>query len=284
MQTRIVYIYRQKDGKFVLDQNLHSPKNERAEQFGTTISYTGNVLAVGSKNADSIFESTIDVFSEKKEGLTYINDPASPPTGSPTTFDNSFTRFRKTNVDDGVVYVYENINGKLLYADIIQLNNANVDYFGRNVEARQNHVYVGLPRLETASRLGAFVDYRIQGTVYDNIRNPKDPVDLNKIKKVILYNTKTKELLAYLDYIDVLQGKIAGVAEQELRYKTYYDPATYTTGTDVVVDTLNTWGSEQVGQLWWDLTNAIFLNPYHNVVTYSTNTLNKLFTGATLRI
>ena len=163
----IVYIYRQKDGKFILDQNLYSPKNERAEQFGTTISYTGNVLAVGSKNADSIFESTIDVFSKKKEGLTYINDPASPPTGSPTTFDNSFTRFRKTNVDDGVVYVYENINGKLLYADIIQLNNANVDYFGRNVEARQNHVYVGLPRLETASRLGAFVDYRIQGTVYD---------------------------------------------------------------------------------------------------------------------
>ena len=165
----IVYIYRQKDGKFVLDQNLHSPKNERAEQFGTTISYTGNVLAVGSKNADSIFESTIDVFSEKKEGLTYINDPASPPTGSPTTFDNSFTRFRKTNVDDGVVYVYENINGKLLYADIIQLNNANVDYFGRNVEARQNHVYVGLPRLETASRLGAFVDYRYRNR-YDNIR------------------------------------------------------------------------------------------------------------------
>ena len=280
----IVYIYRQKDGKFILDQNLHSPKNERAEQFGTTISYTGNVLAVGSKNADSIFESTIDVFSEKKEGFTYINDPASPPTGSPTTFDNSFTRFRKTNVDDGVVYVYENINGKLLYADIIQLNNANVDYFGRNVEARQNHVYVGLPRLETASRLGAFVDYRIQGTVYDNIRTPKDPVDLNKIKKVILYNTKTKELLAYLDYIDVLQGKIAGVAEQELRYKTYYDPATYTTGTDVVVDTLNTWGSEQVGQLWWDLTNAKFLNPYQNDVTYSTNNWNKLFTGATIDV
>ena len=280
----IVYIYRQKDGKFLLDQNLHSPKNERAEQFGTTISYTGDVLAIGSKNADSIFESTIDVFSEKKEGFTYLNDPASPPTGSPTTFDNSFTRFRKTNVDDGVVYVYENLNGKLLYADIIQLNNANVDYFGRNVEARQNHVYVGLPRLETASRLGAFVDYRIQGTVYDNIRTPKDPVDLNKIKKVILYNTKTKELLTYLDYIDVLQGKIAGVAEQELRYKTYYDPATYTTGTDVVVDKLNTWGSEQVGQLWWDLTNAKFLNPYQNDVTYSTNNWNKLFSGATIDV
>ena len=280
----IVYIYKQVDGKFVLDQKLYSPKNERAEQFGTALSYTGNVLAVGSKNADSIFESTIDVFSKKKEGSTYINDPTSRPSGSPTTFDNSFTRFRKTNVDDGVVYVYESQNGKLIYADIIQLNNANVDYFGRNVEARQNHVYVGLPRLETDGKLGAVVDYRIVGSVYDNIRTPKDPVDVSKIKKVVLYNTKTKKLLAYLDYIDVLQGKIAGVAEQELRYKTYYDPATYTTGTDVVVDKFNTWGTENVGQLWWDLTNAKFLNPYQNDVTYSTNNWNKLFAGASIDV
>ena len=280
----LVYIYRQVAGKFTLDQTLYSPKNERAEQFGTTVSYTGDVLAIGSKNADSMFESTIDAYSLKKTDSNYINDPSSPPNPRPTTFDNSFTKFRKTNVDDGVVYVYENINGKLLYADIIQLNNANVDYFGRNVLARNNHVYVGLPRLETANKLGAFVDYRVQGKVYEKIRSPKDPVDLNKIKKVILYNTKTKKLLAYLDYIDVLQGKIAGIAEQELRYKTYYDPATYTTGTGVVVDRLNTWGTEQVGQLWWDLTNAKFLNPYQNDVTYSTNNWNKLYSGASIDV
>ena len=280
----IVYIYRQVQGKFELDQKLYSPKNERAEQFGTAISYTGDILAIGSKNADSIFESTIDVYSQKKEGSTYVNDPTSQPTGLPTTFDNSFTKFRRTNVDDGVVYVYENLNGKLLYADTIQFNNANVDYFGRNVEATGNHVYVGLPRLETGGQVGAFVDYRVQGNVYNNIRTPKDPVDVAKIKKVILYNKKTKKLLAYLDYIDVLQGKIAGVAEQELRYKTYYDPATYTTGTNVVVQKLNTWGQEQVGQLWWDLTNAKFLNPYQNDITYSTNNWNKLFSGASIDV
>ena len=50
------------------------------------------------------------------------------------------------------------------------------------------------------------------------------------------------------------------------------------------MDTLNTWGSEQVGQLWWDLTNAKFLNPYQNDVTYSTNNWIKLFTGATIDV
>ena len=51
-------IYRQKDGLFVLDPNFKQSKNERAEQFGFTVSYTGNVLAIGSKNADSVFESS----------------------------------------------------------------------------------------------------------------------------------------------------------------------------------------------------------------------------------
>ena len=260
----IVYIYKQSMGKFTLDQTLNSPKNERGEQFGSVVSFDGNVLAVGSRNADSIFDTDFDAGS--------------------TIFDNNFTKFRTTNVDDGVVYVYENINGKMLYADIVQLNNTNVDYFGRNVQARGNHVYVGLPRLENTNTKGAIVDYRINGSVWNQIRTPKDPVDVNNIKKVVLYDTKTKELLAYLDYIDVLQGKIAGVAEQELRYKTYYDPATYSTGSGVVVDKLNTWGSEQVGQLWWDLTNAKFLNPYQNDITYSTNNWNKLFTGASIDV
>ena len=260
----IVYIYRQKDGKFSLDQTLHSPKNERGEQFGTTISYDGNVLAIGSRNADNIFDTIFD--------------------NTATIFDNNFTRFRQTRIDNGVVYLYEDVGNKMLYADIIQLDNTNVDYFGRNVVARSNHVYVGLPRLENTKTNGALVDYRVPNKVWKSIRTPKDTVDVNKIKKVTLYNTKTKELLAYLDYIDVLQGKIAGTADQELRYKTYYDPATYSVGTQGVVQKLNTWGSEQVGQLWWDLNNAKFLLPYQNDITYSTNNYNKLFDSASIDV
>ena len=281
-----VFIYRQKDGLFELDQTLNSPKNERAEQFGFSVSYTGDVLAIGSKNADSVFESTFDLYSEKKKGTTYVNDPTSNITGTTTTFDNNFTKFRKVNIDDGVVYVYENIGGKLLYADIVQYNDPDVNYFGRNIVARDKHIVVGLPRIsnESQSTTGRIIDYRVPSKVWTDKRIPKDTVDLNKIKKVTLYDVKTKELLAYLDYVDVLQGKIPGIAEQELRYKTYYDPATYSTGTGVVVDTLNTWGSEQVGQLWWDLNNARFLNPYQGDITYSVNNWNKLYTGSSIDV
>ena len=76
----------------------------------------------------------------------YVNDPTSNITGTVTTFDNSFTKFRKVNIDDGVVYVYENIGDKLLYADILQYNDPDVNYFGRNVVARNKHVIIGLPK------------------------------------------------------------------------------------------------------------------------------------------
>jgi len=280
----VVYIYRQSEGKFNLDQTLNSPKNERAEQFGHALSYDGNILAIGSKNADSLFESTFDVYSEKKEGETYVNDPTSSLTDTATSFDNSFTKFRTTNVNDGVVYIYENVGNKLLYADIIQYNDDSVRYFGRNIVTARNHVYVGLPRIPNTYTLGRLLDYRIEGKVWNQTRTPKDPGDLSKIKKIILYNTKTKDLLTYLDYIDPLQGKIAGQADQELRYKTYYDPATYTDGTGVVVDKFNSWGPEQVGQLWWDLTNAKFINPYQGDITYSTNNWNKLYQGASIDV
>ena len=167
-----VFIYRQKDGLFVLDQTLNSPKNERAEQFGFTVSYTGNVLAIGSKNADSVFESSFDLYSEKKTGSTYVNDPTSNITGTVTTFDNSFTKFRKVNIDDGVVYVYENIGDKLLYADILQYNDPDVNYFGRNVVARNNHVIIGLPRIpnQSTSTSGRIIDYRVNNNVWTNKR------------------------------------------------------------------------------------------------------------------
>ena len=68
-----------------------------------------------------MFESTIDAYSPKKTDPKLYKRSSKPFNSDPTTFDNSFTKFRKTNVDDGVVYVYENINGKLLYADIIPI-------------------------------------------------------------------------------------------------------------------------------------------------------------------
>ena len=103
-------------------------------------------------------------------------------------------------------------------------------------------------------------------------------VDLHKVKSIFLYNVKTKKLISKLDYLDPIQGKIAGTAEQELYYKTNYDPAIYTNGqAGVTVDVQTSWSKEQVGRLWWDLSTVKFYNAYQNNIIFANNYWNKIF-------
>ena len=109
--------------------------------------------------------------------------------------------------------------------------------------------------------------------------------DVSKVKKAFLYNKSTNSLVSYLDVIDPQQGKIPGLAEAEIKYKAFYDPAVYTVGTSLVtVDTSAAWASSAVGQLWWDLRTAKFVNSYDTDVVYRNSTWSTLATGASIDI
>ena len=118
----------------------------------------------------------------------------------------------------------------MLYGDSLRYETpfSNVNYFGRNLALSGNHIYVGLPTVKSQQNYtGTLVDFRLPGKLFTDLRLAKPVVDLNKIKRIILYNTKTNKLVKYLDYIDPYKENIR-VAE-EIYYKLYYDPATYTT-------------------------------------------------------
>ena len=256
-----VFVYRQINSKFELIQILRSRNNEKNEQFGYNVQFDGDMLAICAKVSDGFEDTTFD-----NENLV---------------LDRGFTRFKKVYSDSGVVYLYERINDILVYGQTLDYDDSTVFNFGKHMLANQNHIYVGLPKVETfTGKSGTLINFRkVDSTkIWEVLRTPKDTVDLSKIKRVMLYDTKENELLTYLDYIDPIQGKIAGPAEQEIRYKMYTDPAIYTRGpSNLTVDATNSWGSEQVGQVWWDLTNAKFLNPYQGNVIFSTNNWNTLF-------
>ena len=264
----LVYIYDLQNGNYVLSQTLNSRNNEKVELFGTTIDFTANGLVVTGRNADGKLNTTFD------KGVT--------------NFDNKFTTFGITYEDSGVVYLYDRIHDTMVYSSYIDYEKEGIRQFGKYVIANRDHVYVGMPNLSVeTNKLGAFIDYRKddEKELWKTLRSPIDTVDLDKIKRIALYNTKTNELLQYIDYIDPVQGKIAGPAEQELRYKLYYDPAYYTTGTSIVnVDAGNAWQEAQVGQLWWDLTNAKFLNVYQGNIIFQANNWNSLFGDNSIEI
>ena len=134
---------------------------------------------------------------------------------------------------------------------------------------------------------GMVVDYRkvLGTTAWMTHRSPLDQVDLSNIKSAFLYNTKTNTLIADIDVIDPVQGRIPGAAEQELSFKTYYDPASFNVGdTSVVVDALCRLDKEAVGKLWWDLSAVKYYNYYQNDITYQTNFWGELFPGTSIDI
>ena len=266
-----VYIYKQVNGVFSLFQELKSPNNERAERFGWRLQYDGEKLFVTSRNADTKLRTIFD--------------------NSSTVFDNSFTEFTTDRSDRGVIYVYEKTPTGMLYAQTISLPSdadKNVNTFGRNIFAKQNHLYVGLPSKVVDNTQGQVVDFRIDEglKMWETFRSSNKTVNIEKIKKIFLYNIKQNELLTYLDYIDPIQGKVAGPAEQELTYKTYFDPAVYTVSNtpNANLDDTASWGSKQVGEVWWNLTNAKFFNAYQGSIEYSTQNWNKVFQGNTIDI
>ena len=156
--------------------------------------------------------------------------------------------------------------------------------FGEQVLINDNHIYVGVPAdtntyYDEDINPGSFVDYQVtqDKKPWTLLRTPNEVVDTQKIKSAFLYNVKTNQLTTYLDYIDPVQGKIAGPAEQELTFKSNIDFARYnvTTLPDYFSETSN-WEEQHVGKLWWDLSTAKFFNVYQEDITNQANNWSKL--------
>ena len=253
-----VYVYTLQNQQLELFQTIDSPNDDTLSMFGITVDIDKNHIAIGAKNGDVTVSTTYD------EGTT--------------TFDMSFTTFAYELKDTGAVYFYERISNKYVYGSYVSYEDptSNVYDFGKFMYFHNDHLYAGLPILQTDTNQGVVVDFYKKNNFYKTIRDPKVTVDVDKIKQVLLYNKKTKQVITYLDYIDPLQNKLPGVADENIRYKLYYDPAFYTEG-EFQVNPQNAWGEKQVGQLWWNLTNAKYYYPYQDDITFSTNIWSKTF-------
>ena len=255
-----VFVYKQVDGEFELHQTLFGPERKRNEQFGIRVSFSDDFLAVTSRNGGSRIETSFD--------------------NNETVFDNGRTRFTSTTPNTGVVRIFELFDDSLLFGETIDLDEEGVRFFGRNLYANKNHIYVGLPRFTTSeSNQGILVNYAKErnSKLWSTLRTVKPTVDISKIKQAVIYDRTTQQLIDNLDYIDPLQGKIAGIAEQEISYKTPFDPAVYTIGEDVEINATRSWAKDQVGEIWWDISTAKFRNPYVGGTLFATNNWNTLF-------
>lgn len=261
----IVYIYRQVNGNYQLSQTLTSPRAETNEMFGHSIEIAENYIAIGSKHGDMILPTTFDLAIE-------------------TRFDSGLTTFARNKKDTGQVYVYENINDYYLYSETLRYDDA-VFEFGENIYCHANHIYIGMPRIGGNTGVGTVLDYRKEKKVFawNKTRELVRPVDVAKIRKCYLYNRVTNALITTLDVIDPIQGRIAAPAEQNLSYKTPYDPAYYNVSNQATEQDVF-WGKEHVGQLWWDLNAVRFQYPYQGSASYQKENWNLVQAGKSVNV
>ena len=138
------------------------------------------------------------------------------------------------------------------------------------------------------SSKGQLIDFRKNKGVFawNVIREGITPVDVDNIRGAFLYNKRENRIVSYIDYIDPVQGKIAGPADQEITFKTPFDPAVYNTGntSDSSVDPNRAWTDKHVGQVWWNINSAKFTHAYQGSTTFQKNSWNKLVPGARIDV
>jgi hypothetical protein len=267
------------DLEYRLKQKLESFEVYPNEYFGQSVSISpgGEKVAIGAKNA---------AFTN----LTRFE------TGS--TFDQRRTTFSELRGYAGAVYVFDLKSDTYFLTEKLEAELSPFESFGTSVDCYFSNIVVGSPGYiaPTTTNSGVEFDGEITGTVRLfrkdesveswKLLSTKDAlVDINKIKSIALYDQENNIKIQDLDYIDHAKLKVLNSAEEEIKFKTLYDPAVYSIGTDEqIVEPTLAWNNKHVGELWWDLSKAKWIYYEQGDVSYRTGNWNRLAEGSTIDI
>ena len=279
-------------GLFVLSQVIDNPFTNNGYDLGTNmdLSSDGNTLIVSCVGSGHKPFVTFDTYQKQISGQKYILDPASTKKEVTTTFDSNTTKFYSTVKNSGAVFTFVKINEKFVFADNLYDDRVQSNQvYGRSVFASDNGILVGAPgQSYDGNQSGSvyFFDKKSNSLSSWQISRQQDQlVDLSTLRTVRTINVDNEQVEEYLEIIDPIKGKIAGVADQELKYKSLYDPAVHSIGVSgVVVDLNSNWLDEHVGELWWDLSAVKYVWYEQGELEFRKNNWNSTFPGSMIDI
>lgn len=324
LDAGMVYVLtKEVSGQYTLHQKISSPSLEAGEMFGSNIQVSpdGNLLMVSAAGGDQAtsmyFDSYVERYTNSLElyGSEYVLNPKSSIRPVRTTFDGGSTRFVNRAVDSGVVYLYQKLGNYYVFGEsLVSGDAASADGYGTGIATNGAFCLVGAPKyeykvegqLEDNPGVNTIITYTDAGSVIFFDNTPKDCgcgsawswslvrsqdqglVDVEKIKKVITYDTRSLEILENYDIYDPVKGKIPNKVIQEIKYITPYDPAVYTVAVEVNnknrVDNKTTWTADHVGELWLDTSTLRYVWYEQGSAEYRINNWGKLFPGATVDV
>lgn len=266
---------------FAFMQIIINPYGASNEYFGSKVKLASNayMLVIGSDRGTTRAYSTYD--------------------DNTTVFDDESTRTNDQIRGSGSVYIYElyddprdDVEDPGRYAYAQQLNTGDLnpgDRFGYALDIEAGVITVTAPGDDTELTNGGSV------YVFDNpsgdrgwklIRYQDTKVDVDSLTRLYLYSNISNKIIENLQFIDPAKGRILGQAEQEITFKTDYDPAVYNRGSDPAAN-INTnyfWTDNQIGQVWWNLNKVRFIDYEQDTLTYRSANWGRLFPDSVIEV
>ena len=275
-QSGIVYRYKFDGTLYQLVQEIKKPFAQFTENFGTviTVDKEARSLFVSSSGADSLTESIVD-------SAVY-------------TLDSGATQLLDIVRNAGVVYVYDLLSdattSKYCFSqELVDSDTTVGEEFGSSVVAHSGTVFVGTPNSDSfgidTGKIAVFQNLTLSAG-WSKIREEQPRVDLDMVTNLYLYDRVSETVLTNLDFIDPAKGKLLGPADEEITYKTSFDPAKYNKGsnTAVAIDTQFFWNEGQVGQLWLNMDLIRYVDYEQDSLTYRITNWGKLFPGSVVEV
>ena len=208
-----------------------------------------------------------------------------------TLLDGGATRLITEKYRTGSVHIYQKVGTGFIEGDSLYTSSLDSrDKFGSAVTIASDVIYVSSPYDDQDTSTldtGRLIRFQANGKIYSVDEQEGDMVDVERINKVFLYNKSTNKIVRYLDYIDPIKGKISGEAEQNIDFKTQWDPAIYNVSTDDVNvnNSENYWRPEShVGQIWWDLSQLRYIQYEQGSADYRSTFWGSVFPGSNVTI
>jgi len=271
-----VAVYKFNGTVATLHQIINNPFRHNNLKFGTAISI--------SKDNETLVISALGI---NESNILYFD--VDTRTGE-TTFDGGTTQFSAPVPESGTVYVFNNLEGYFIPSD--ELTNSYIltsSRYGASVAATNNRIFIGAPSTASSgsdnSTLFQYDKIDNGSSSWNLLRQQEDLVDVSTINRIALIDSLKEEVTEYLEIIDPVKGKISGLAEQELKYRSAFDPATYSIGlANNIVDADTSWIDEHVGELWWDLSTVKYTWYEQGDEIYRKNNWGKLFPGSSVDV
>jgi len=268
-----VYIFRKNsstESQFRLVQKLESFENYTNEYFGSSVSISAATerIVVGAKNSGYDLLTTFD--------------------SGTSTFDSRRTTYSTKLGYPGQVYVFERKDQGYLLAEKLEADFVSFESFGNSVDCTSSTIVVGSPTYKVNNiEVGMVRLFKKDSAVNSLavIRQQAQQVDIDSIKNIEIYDDKKNIKLADLDIVDHYKLKTLSIADQDIKYKTIYDPAIYMLGDDTVtVDESQAWFEDQVGEVWWNLSTVKFINYEQDDLSYRIGNWNNQATGSSIDV